>query len=172
MDDNRIVCEHQSVQLSSIAHDHERVGYAAAATLERLMCGGEPDRRLVRVRPRGIVTRASTDTFAVNDPELLPAIGLIRRNLSRPFGAAQLADELGIPRIRLDRLFAARLGHSVGAEIARRRVAEAKRLLVLGDMTLQDIAAQCGYCHSSFLIRSFRKATGETPAAWRRRTGI
>jgi len=168
VDDNRIICEHQSVPLSSIAHDHERVGYAAAATLERLMCGGEPDRRLLRIRPRGVVTRASTDTFAVNDPELRPAIGLIRDNLSRPFGAAQLAEALGIPRIRLDRLFAARLGRSVGAEIARRRIAEAKRLLATGGLTLSEIASRCGYCHSSFLIRSFRKAVGVTPAVWRR----
>ena len=168
VDDNRIICEHQSVPISSIVHDHERVGYVAAATLERLMSGGEPAKRLVRVRPRGVVTRASTDTFAVNDPALLPAIGAITENLGRPFGASQLADALGVPRIRLDRLFAARLGHSVGAEIARRRVAEAKRLLAAGDLTLAEIARRCGYCHSSFLIRSFKKSTGVTPAAWRR----
>ena len=171
VDDNRIICEHQGVPLSSIAHDHERVGYTGAATLERLILGGKPGRMLVRVRPRGVVTRASTDTFAVNDPELLPAIGLIRRNLAHPFGAAQLAEALGMSRIRLDRLFAARLGRSVGSEIARRRIAEAKRLLVVGGLTLQEVAARCGYCHSSFLIKSFKKATGETPAAWRRHFG-
>ncbi|MGN0854328.1 MAG: substrate-binding domain-containing protein [Kiritimatiellia bacterium] len=168
VDDNKVICEHQRVNLSSIAHDHERIGYMAAATLERLMSGGTVARELVRIRPRGIVTRASTDTFAVNDPALKPAIDFIERNLGRPFGAAQIADALRIPRIRLDRLFAAKLGHSPGTEIARRRIAEAKRLLRTTDLGLAEIAGHCGYCHASFLIRTFKKATGMTPVAWRR----
>lgn len=168
VDDNKVICEHQSVNLSSIAHDHERVGYAAAATLERLMCGGTVERQLVRVRPRGVVTRESTDTFAVNDPLLQPAIDYISRNLSRPLGAAQIASALGMPRIRLDRLFSARLGRSAGAEIARRRIALAQKLLSGTDLPLSEIAERCGYCHASFFIRTFRRAAGLTPAAWRK----
>ncbi len=168
VDDNKVICEHQSVNLSSIAHDHERVGYAAAATLERLMCGGTVERQLVRVRPRGVVTRESTDTFAVNDPLLQPAIDYITRNLSRPLGAAQIASALGMPRIRLDRLFSARLGRSAGAEIARRRIALAQKLLSGTDLPLSEIAERCGYCHASFFIRTFRRAAGLTPAAWRK----
>ena len=74
-----------------------------------------------------------------------------------------------MPRIRLDRMFAAKLGHSAGAEIARRRVAEAKRLLSRTSLSLSEIASRCGYCHASFFIRSFKKATGLTPNAWRKR---
>lgn len=172
VDDNRVICEHQSVNLSSIAHDHERVGYMASATLERLMSGGSVSRTLVRVKPRGIVTRASTDTFAVNDPELKPAIDFIEKNLGRPFGAAQIAAALAVPRIRLDRLFAAKLGHSAGAEISRRRIAEAKKLLSTTDLGLSEIASYCGYCHASFLIRTFKKATGATPTEWRRQQAV
>ena len=126
----------------------------------------------VRVKPRGVVTRESTDTFAVNDPDLQPAMDYIARNLSRPFGAAQIASALGMPRIRLDRLFAARLGRSAGTEIARRRLARAQKLLAGTDMSLAEIAARCGYCHASFFIRTFRRATGLTPAAWRRQCVI
>ncbi len=168
VDDNRVICVHQSVSLSSIAHDHERVGYAAAATLERLMSGGKPKHQLIRVRPQGIVTRASTDTFAINDPELKPAIQYITRNLHRPFGAAQIAAALKIPRIRLDRMFARKLGHSAGTEIARRRLALAKKLLKGTDHSLSKIAEMCGFCHASFMIRTFRAATGMTPTAWRK----
>lgn len=167
VDDNRIICEHQTVTLSSIAHDHERVGYEAARTLERLMSGVSPVEDLAHIPPRCVMTRGSTDTFAVNDPELFPAIELIRQNLSRPFGAAQLALLLKIPRVRLDRLFAARLGHSVGTEISRRRIAEAKRLMLSSGLPLSDIAARCGYCHASFLIRTFKAATGLSPTEWR-----
>ena len=74
-----------------------------------------------------------------------------------------------MPRIRLDRLFATRLGHSAGAGIARRRIAEAKRLLDGTDLPLAAIAERCGFCHASFLIRTFKRATGLTPHGWRRR---
>ncbi len=168
VDDNKVICEHQSVNLSSIAHDHQRVGYAAAATLERLMSGGKLQRTVMRIKPQGIVTRESTETFAVNDPVLRPAINYISRNLSHSFGAAQIAAALGIPRIRLDRLFAAKLGHSAGVEIARWRIALAKKLLTTSRDSLSEIAQKCGYCHASFFIRSFRRATGMTPTAWRR----
>ncbi len=169
VDDNRVICIHQSVTLSSIAHDHERVGYAAAATLERMMLGGKPTRPLIRVRPQGVVTRESTDTFAINDPDLKPAIEYIAKNLHRPFGAAQIAAALGIPRIRLDRMFARKLGHSAGTEISRRRLALAKKLLKGSDMSLAKIAKECGFCHASFMIRTFRAATGMTPTAWRKK---
>lgn len=168
VDNNPVICEHQSVNLSSIAHDLERVGYMAAATLERLMSGGTLRNELVHVKPSGVVTRESTDTFAVYDRELLPAIDYITRNLSHPLGAAQIAAALKVPRIRLDRLFASRLGHSVGTEIARRRLAKAMQLLEHTDQPLAQIAANCGYCHASFFIRSFKKATGSTPLVWRR----
>ena len=169
VDNNEVICEHQSVKLSSIAHDHERVGYMAAATLERMMSGGTPSRSLTRLKPKGVITRESTDTFAVYDKELQPAIDYIVRNISHPLGAAQIAAELQIPRIRLDRLFAAKLGHSAGTEIARRRIAEAKNLLDRTTIPLAEIAARCGYCHASFFIRTFKRATGLTPLGWRRR---
>ncbi len=168
VDNNAVICEHQSVNLSSIAHDHERVGYMAAATLERLMSGGAPARPLTRVKPKGVVTRESTETFAVHDRELQPAIDYIAAHLSQPLGAAQIAAALKMPRIRLDRLFAAKLGHSAGTEIARRRLTAAKKLLTRTALPLAEIAARCGYCHASFFIRTFRKATGLTPNAWRK----
>ncbi len=167
VDNNETICENQSVPLSSVVHDLERIGYEAAAALAQLMDGRRPQRRTLHIPPKGIRERQSTHTFAINDPLLKPAITAIEQNLARPFGAAQLAAELNLPRIRLDRLFAAHLGHSVGAEIARRRIAKAKLLLQTTELPLAEVAQRCGYCHAPFLVRTFKKAFGLTPAAWR-----
>ena len=35
------------------------------------------------------------------------------------------------------------------------------------DLKLDAVAAQCGLCHSSYLIRTFRSVTGVTPHAFR-----
>ncbi|MBQ6330200.1 MAG: helix-turn-helix transcriptional regulator, partial [Kiritimatiellae bacterium] len=85
-----------------------------------------------------------------------------------PFGAAEIAAALEVPRIRLDRLFAAELNRSAGKEILRQRLAKAKQLLVETDDTLAAIASSCGFCHASYLINAFKKATGTTPHRYRR----
>lgn len=161
-----ILCENQPVTLSSLDQNLERGGYEAAALLDGLMGGGRPPRKPVLVPPAGVVTRQSTDTRAVADPTLRRALDLIGENLSRPYGAAQVADALGMSRFRIDRLFAAGLGRSVGAELRRQRIARAKLLLKAG-RTMADIAAQTGFCHAAHLSNTFRRATGVTPKQWR-----
>ena len=161
-----ILCENQSVTLSSIDQNLERGGYEASALLDGLMEGKPPPRTPILVPPAGIVTRQSTDTRAVADPTLRHALELIGDNLSRPYGANQLADALDLPRFKVDRLFAAGLGRSVGAEILRQRIARAKLLLKCRTLTISDIARQIGFCHASHLSNSFKRATGLSPKAW------
>ena len=52
-----IICENQSVPLSSIDQNLERGGYEAAAMLDRLMDGERPPRKPVLVPPNGICLR-------------------------------------------------------------------------------------------------------------------
>ena len=60
-------------------------------------------------------------------------------------------------------------GKTTQTELLRRRIAAAKKLLDTTDLPLAEIASRCGYCHASFFIRTFKKATGETPTAYRTR---
>lgn len=59
-------------------------------------------------------------------------------------------------------------GHSVGEWIAAGRVAEAASRLAHTDDSLDAIAEHVGWQDKTHFIRQFRKAYGETPAAWRR----
>ena len=162
------LCENQSVTLSSIDQNLERGGYEAATLLDGLMEGKPPPRTPILVPPAGIVTRQSTDTRAVADPTLRHALELIGDNLSRPYGADQLADALDLPRFKVDRLFAAGLGRSVGAEILRQRLTRAKLLLKNSEATLATIARQTGFCHASYLSNTFKRESGLTPRDWRK----
>ena len=163
-----ILCENQSVTLSSIDQNLERGGYEAAALLDRLMDGKAPPRTPVLVPPAGIVTRQSTDTRAVADPTLRHALELVGANLVRPYGAAQLAAALGLPRFKVDRLFASGLGRSVGDELLRQRLARVKLLLKRPELTVASIARQTGFCHAAYLTNTFKRAFGITPRAWRK----
>ncbi len=162
------ICEHASVKLSSIKHDLPRIGHVGAAMLDRLMSGRKLARRCIKVKPQGIVTRASTDSLAAYEEELRPILTFIDGNLSHAFGAAEIAAALKIPRSRLDYLFKTKRGHSVGTEIATRRLALAKKLLLTTRLPVEDVSRQCGYCNRSFFSRCFRSSTGTTPLAWRK----
>ena len=167
-----ILCENQSVTLSSIDQNLERGGYEAAALLDRLMDGKAPPRTPVLVPPAGIVTRQSTDTRAVADPTLRHALELLGANLARPYGADQLAAALGLPRFKVDRLFASGLGRSVGDELLRQRLARVKLLLKRPELTVASIARQTGFCHAAYLTNTFKRAFGTTPRAWRKQPHV
>ena len=166
--DDQTMCETQSVPLSCIPHQGERHGYEAAALLQRLMDGEPPPRAPVLIPPGDIVVRASTDWTAVSDPLVAKALALVAGNLSRPWGVAQLARELGVPPLRLGRHFTAELGRTPGAEILRQRMVRARTLLRETNLTLDAIAEQCGFCNASYLSNLFRRETGVSPRVWRR----
>ena len=136
---NPIVCENQSVPLSSIDQNLERGGYEAAAFLDRLMAvrkrrdqgtgKREQAGQTILVPPKGLVTRRSTDVIAVADPTVRKALEFIGENLAKPIGSPQIAESLGLRRTELDRLFRTHLLRSVGAEIRRQRLARVKLLL-------------------------------------------
>ena len=162
-----IICENQSVPLSSIDQNLELGGYEAAAMLDRLMDGGALPKRPVLISPNGICLRRSTDIMASSDPIVKKALDYIAGHISTPFGAAQIADALGVSRNILDKRFRADLNRSIGTEIMRQRIALAKLLLRNSDKTVAKIAECTGFCTPSHLTNTFREKTGLSPRNWR-----
>jgi AraC-like DNA-binding protein len=60
------------------------------------------------------------------------------------------------------------VGDSPHQYIIRRRIERAQGLMLSTDLSLSEIAAQCGLADQAHLTRLFRKVAGESPAAWRR----
>ena len=173
---NPLVCENQSVPLSSIDQNLERGGYEAAALLDKLMSRRSsrraieqsPNNRTLLIPPAGVITRQSTDVIAIADPTVRKAFEFIGENLAKPIGSPQIAESLGIRRSELDRLFRTHLLRSVGAEIRRQRLARVKLLLGTTERSISDIARLTGYCTPSHLTNAFKSAFGLTPKDWRR----
>ena len=165
--DDHLLCENQSVPLSSVLHAAGRVGSEGAALLARLMGGEAPPRAAILVPPAGVAVRASTDRIVANDPLVAQALSLVTHNLSRPWGVDQLAAALGVPSIRLHRRFVEELGRPPGEEIRRQRLARVRLLLRGTDLPLGEIARQCGFCHAQHLSNVFRRDTGLSPRTWR-----
>ena len=162
------LCESQSIPISSIEPDLAAGAYRGAELLQRLMSGKRPPKHPVLMKPTCIVSRASTDTLVHPDPTIRQAFAYIHRNLSRPFGSTETATAIGIDRAKLDALFAAKVGHSVGKEILRQRLIRVKRLLKDPTLPVGTIATSCGFCNIGYLSNIFRRETGRTPSDWRK----
>ncbi|QEL20779.1 substrate-binding domain-containing protein [Limnoglobus roseus] len=71
------LCERPRPSLTSVEVGYDRIGYAAAELLDRLMTGQPPPSEPLRLAPRGLVVRESTDFFAVNDAVVAAALAYI-----------------------------------------------------------------------------------------------
>lgn len=107
-----------------------------------------------------------------NDEEVnktvLSAIAYIEENFARPLSLKQLSDILNISAFHLSHLFSRYAGISFKAYLTRRRIEEAKRLLHDTDLKISAVWRRSGFVSENSFIKSFKKLTGTSPAAYRK----
>jgi AraC family transcriptional regulator len=105
-----------------------------------------------------------------NPPAWLSAArDFIHENALAPLGMAAIAKAAGRHEIHLAREFRRHFGMSVGGYIRRLRVEHAARLLNGPNMTISEIALECGFASHSHLCREFKTQYGVTPSQFRAR---
>ena len=169
VDNNEIICENQTVPLSSVLHNHEEIGFRGAALLEKLMVGRKPPPKPVLIPPKHIVQRQSTDITATDDPVLRHALDYIAAHLDTSFGLSQIADRLDLPAYRLSELFRRKLDRPVGREIIRQKMLRARKLLEETEKPVKEIASETGFCNIAYFVNTFHRETGSTPQRYRTR---
>lgn len=168
VDNDALICECIPVPLSSVCHDLEGMAYQAAALLDRLMAGRKPPKRVLRVPPKGLVTRRSTDILAVENLQVARALRFIRdRYASALLSVNDVVAATSISRRPLEKAFRQELKRSINEEIVRVRMNKVKDLLANSDMKIVDIAAVCGFSRPNHLFRTFRQLHGKSPKAYR-----
>lgn len=165
-----LICESIRPSITSVALPMEQVGYEAAALLDRLLAGQREPDRPIRLPPVGIVERDSTRTTAIEDPAVLAAVGIIRRQAIEGLTVEGLCEQMDPPvsRRTLERRFGAVLGRSPHEEIRRRQCHHAQELLVNTRLTQEEIARRCGFSSSPFFSNTFKRVVGTRPGAYRR----
>ena len=160
-------CNLSSPTLSSIAVPSERIGYQAAALLDRLMAGEARPRQALLLPPLHVITRHSTDIMAVEDETVQAALQYIRQHAWDDMSVAKLAHDIAVGRRQLERRFRAVLGRSILDEVFRVRVERAKQLLTDTPLPVAAVAAQSGCSSVRRLEAVFAKLTGLSPTAYR-----
>jgi len=169
VDNDALVCENISVQISSVRHNRIRVGYEGSALLDKLMRGGKQPAAPILIPPCGVELRASTDGFATSDPLIRSVVQFFRQNLGRSIGVVDAAAAVGMQPYKLEEHFSRVLGQTVYATLTRLRLLEARRLLTLTDLPVKEIGKQAGFCHAQHLSNAFKRAEHCTPLAYRKR---
>jgi LacI family transcriptional regulator len=166
---NSIVGETSLVPLSSVDDDMEEIGSRAAALLESIMSGVPAPSVTVRVPPRGIVTRVSTDVIAVAEPRVARALRYIAEHYPDPMlTVCEVASAVGMSRRNLERSFRCETGSTINEHIVGIRMREASRLLKSQPRAKSsEIAALVGITETGTFFRTFRRYFGMSPGLHR-----
>ena len=103
--------------------------------------------------------------------DITAAVALIRQDYARPLTIQDLARSAGLSTRQLQRKFRTTLGISPQEMLIKTRVLAAQRALSETRLSLAEVADTCGFYDQSSFTQHFRKHTGVTPAAFRRKEG-
>ena len=168
--DNEVVrCELATPTLSSVDPGLFQVGYRAAEHLARRIADRGVGACDLRLDPAEVVARRSTDVSAIPDRAVAAAARYIAAHACEGLTVAEVLPHAAVSRAQLEKKFRQHLGRSPQAEIRRVQVARIRQLLAETDLPLKRIAELTGFAYMEYLCVVFRRLTGETPGAYRRR---
>jgi LacI family transcriptional regulator len=168
-DEDSLLCETCNPPLSGVALTSERIGYEAAALLDRLLHGEARPAEPTLIEPTRVVVRQSTDTLAITDPDLAQAIAFIRVHAATAIRVSDVLRAVAVSRSWLERRFQESLGRSPAEEIRRVRLDRAKQLLAETEMPVPQVAVAAGFGSREYLAYAFKQVTGLTPREFRHR---
>ena len=96
----------------------------------------------------------------------------MRAHLSGNISLEELASVCDLSVSYFARGFKNGTGVSPHRWLIEMRLEKAKDLLLNTKMPLAEVAVACGFADQCHLTRKFRRATGDTPGAWRRERTI
>ncbi|MCP4376063.1 MAG: substrate-binding domain-containing protein [bacterium] len=168
MGDEPVICKSFDLSLTSIDLNYELVGYHAAELLGKLMDGEPAPTEPIRLPPRHLAARQSTDCIAVDDELVADALRFISEHSHERIQVGDVADALEAPRRSLERRFRESLGRTIGREITSVRVDRAKRRLIETTASIKSIADDCGFTDGLQMAVVFKRVEGISPKVYRR----
>ena len=110
---------------------------------------------------------AGTGGF-VHREDLMKADRYIREHLSEELSLKKLAQVSNLDPTYFHKLFTRRYGKTPAQRILSRRITAAQIALEEGNLSISEIAAQCGFSSQAYFAAKFREITGRTPTEYRK----
>lgn len=103
---------------------------------------------------------------------IVKTIWLIETHFGLPLSLDEMAEQAGVSRSHLSRMFPLATGYSISAYIRGRRLTEAAKALAAGAPDILGVALDAGYGSHEAFTRAFRDQFGLTPDDLRRRRSL
>ena len=171
VDNDELVCNLSSPPLSSVALNFKNTGFQAARHLDRLMAR-RAQNTTIEVDPVEIITRKSTDIFAVEDTQLIAAMVFIRNNYHKPIQVSDVVSATSISRRELEYRFKLEFKKTIKDEINRLRVEHIKKKLIYSREPVYKIANTLEFTDPEHFSRYFTNLTGISPSKFRQDQNI
>jgi LacI family transcriptional regulator len=170
VDNDVRLCRLCTPTLSSVVPDTRRAGYEAAQLLDRMMAGEKVSAEGILIPPAGVAKRRSSDTSAIQDPDIVTAMRYIREHACDGITVADVLRVVPLSRRMLEYRFQKLVGRSPHAEILRARIERTSRLLRETKLPLEQIASRTGFARANYLCVAFKKHVGLSPDAYRKKS--
>lgn len=168
VDNDELICKFCEPTLSSIVPSSEELGYRAAEALDSLIRGQEVNPLLQLIDPLDVHVRESTDTIAIEDPEMANAMVYIRNHACSGITVDDVLQHTKLSRSSLERRTRKLLGRSPQQEIRKAQLKRVKMLLIETDLLIETIGSQCGFEHPEYLHVMFKREFKMTPGEYRK----
>lgn len=157
------------VELTSIDCDLEGLGEKAATELNRIISGEvESNGSIIHHRPKNLIARRSTDSYAVDNTLVSNALHWINDNFQSGILASDVAEAFDMTQQGLQKAFNEHYIRTPGQEIRYQRAKAVINLLETTPASLEEIARNCGYYSVDTLISAFKSIFNTTPGKYRR----
>jgi LacI family transcriptional regulator len=170
------LCLLTSPSLTAVDLGYRRVGYEAAALLQRLLRerGRQAERQILLIESQTLHPRRSTDATTVRDPLVATAMRFILDHTHQPITVRDVAAQVSATRRTLERRFREVLDRTVMQEITRCRLERLKRRLAEGNVPIKALVENSGFNSVRVLYETFVREEGMSPSAYRaqRRVGM
>ena len=173
VDNDEFICELYDPPMSSIDQEPENVGFKVAQLVKEIIKDGKKvDNKIVSNNFR-IVTRRSTDIFAIEDIQLIKALNYIRENATRKsIAVAEVVAVTTLSRRLLEIRFRKMLNKSVLQEIRQVRIEAIAHKLITTNEPINKIAYALGFNSLASFSNYFKNDKKISPGEYRKQFQI
>jgi AraC family transcriptional regulator len=174
---------HRFIRYDSGVRD-EVINQVGLSVLSEMMCPTAAGRMLVETSSlllaarlahahleAGPVRLPEESEHRLDDRRLRRVLEYIEEHLSSDIAVVDLANVACLSIFHFTRAFSATMGAPPHRYVSQRRLETAKEMIATGRVSLAEAALACRFCSQSSFTRAFRRATGTTPAEYRRTVG-
>ena len=171
VDNDEMVCNMSNPPTSSICLDTENAGYKVAELMENMILKNGDSFPDIIVESTTVISRQSTDIFAINDNEVLKALQFIRKNIAKKIQVSDVIKVVALSRRAIEKRFMGTIGRSIYQEILFRKMERSAQMLLQTKYNILDVAIHCGFDDDKNFARMFQKYHQLTPLQYRKKFG-